>query len=392
VAGQHLTKSKIDGFTYAGGWDVRWDSKVTGFGVRIFASGKKSFVYSYRANGRKRLLTLGPYGKITLDEARALARKEAAKVIEGHDPIEERKRARKGETLADLIAQYIEYQKAHGKKTWQATQRRLDLHVPKSWRQRKVWEVTRADVAQLHRDLGANTPTNANRTLESLRAMFNLAKTWGLLDEMAPNPAERIPKYRETRRKRFVEPHELPKLASAIDQDPNVYRRAYFWLLLLTGARRSELQYATWDQVCWESGRLTLPDTKSGEEQFIPLNREALGILQAIPQVEGNPYIFAGDDRRKGGPRPIRNLSAPWKDICRRAGLEDLRIHDLRRTVGSYMSQAGVELNTIREGLRHASISTTLTYARLGQDPARQAMEGHGAFVRQRAGQVRDVS
>lgn len=391
MASENLTKSRVESFTYRGGWDVRWDGKVTGFGVRIFPSGKKSFVYSYRQGGRKRLLTLGAFGKLTTDEARDLAIKEAARVLDGHDPVEARRAARLGETLEDLKTHYIDHLKAHGRKTWEAVERRLDRHLPSRLLSRKVSDIKRSEIAELIRKIGDQTPVNANRTLESLRSMFNLAKTWGMLDEMVPNPAERLTRYKETRRKRFVLPDELPKLARAIDQDPNLYRRALLWLLLLTGARRGELQNAKWPQVQWESKRLILPETKSGEEQFIPLSNEAVAILQAVPKVEGNPYVFPGDNRRRNGPKPLANLSAPWKEICKRAGLENLRIHDLRRTVGSYMSQSGVDLNVIKAGLRHASISTTLIYAHLGDDPARKAMDDHGKQIFGLTGRVREA-
>jgi integrase len=131
----------------------------------------------------------------------------------------------------------------------------------------------------------------------------------------------------------------------------------------------------------WEAKRLRLPDTKSGEEQFIPLSGAALAILEATPRVHVSPFLFPGLRKRGHEPRPIANLSDPWKQILKRAELSDLRIHDLRRTVGSYLSQSGVELNVIKEGLRHASISTTLTYARLGADPAREALEAHGKAI-----------
>ena len=391
MASEKLTKERIVSFTYRGGWDVRWDSRVTGLGVRIFPSGKKSFVYSYRAGGRKRLLTLGAFGTLTLDKAREHATKEAAGVLDGRDPVEERRQARRGETLDDLLSHYIDHMKAHGRKSWEPTERRLKRHLPRHLLNRKVSEVTRPEIANLHLEIGKRAPIDANRTLENLRAMFNLAKTWGMLDEMAPNPAERITRYKETARKRFVQPHELPNLARAIDQDSNLYRRAFFWLLLLTGARRGELQNAKWDHIGWDSGRLVLPETKAGEEQFIPLSQAALGILQALPRLEGNPYVFPGDGRRAKEPQPIKNLSAPWAEICKRAKLKDLRIHDLRRTVGSYMSQNGVDLNVIKEGLRHSSISTTLTYARLGEDPARAAMEEHGQRIFSLTGRVREL-
>ena len=144
---------------------------------------------------------------------------------------------------------------------------------------------------------------------------------------------------------------------------------------------------AKWSQVDWNRGQLVLPDTKSGEEQFAVLNGPAPAILQSIPRMEGNPHIFVG--AKPGG--PLTNIDRNWRRIREEAGIEDVRLHDLRRTTGSWLSQAGIELNTIKDALRHASLSTTLTYARLGADPARAAMEAHGRKVIELAGRQRLV-
>ncbi len=145
---------------------------------------------------------------------------------------------------------------------------------------------------------------------------------------------------------------------------------------------------ARWDQVDWERRILNLPETKSGEAQTISLNKPAIAILQAIPETEGNPHIFPG---RKEGHHLV-NITRAWHRIRKAAKIEDGRIHDLRRTVGSWLSRDSVDLNQIKEALRHASISTTLTYARLGADPARKAMERHGERIMKVAGNVRPVN
>ena len=179
-----------------------------------------------------------------------------------------------------------------------------------------------------------------------------------------------------------------PELAQAIDAEPNIYVRSVLWVYLLSGARKSELLQARWDQVDWNRCILNLPETKSGEAQTVALNQPAIAILQATPETEGNPHIFPG--KRTG--RHLVNIDKPWGRIRKVARIEDVRIHDLRRTVGSWLTQDDVDLNKIKGALRHASISTTLTYARLGADPAREAMESHGEKVMQIAGKARPVA
>ncbi len=226
----------------------------------------------------------------------------------------------------------------------------------------------------------------ANRVLETLRAMYGRAKRWGF--DVSENPAEGIEKFHEVKRKTFVSEEEFPALAQAIDTEPNIYIRAVLWFYLLSGARKSELLQARWDQVDWERRILDLPETKSGDAQTISLSKPAIAILRATPKMSGNPDIFPGKNKGKH----LVNISKAWGRIRKAAKIEDVRLHDLRRTVGSWLTKDGIDLNQIKEALRHASISTTLTYARLGKDPARDAIESHGKRIMGAAGNVRPVN
>lgn len=385
-----LTKKAIDSFKYEGDGtsrDVRWDAEVPGLGLRLYPSGRKAFVLSYRASGRKRLMTLGNFGVLTLEQARERARRHLVTVEDGLDPLETRRQAAQGRSLGELIDAYIERHAKVHKKTWLDDKQRLERHIPATWNSRRADAITREEIAELHDKIGRRRPYEANRFQEVFRKMFALARIWHFVDENAPNPAQGITRFKERKRKRWLKPEELPALVKAIDAEPNIYVRAALWLYLLTGVRKSELVNARWSQVDWTRGLLNLPDTKSGEEQFAVLNGPALAILQSIPKAEGNPHIFVGI--RPGG--PLTNIDRNWRRIRKEAGIEDVRLHDLRRTTGSWLSQAGIELNTIKEALRHASLSTTLTYARLGADPARAAMEEHGRKVIELAGRQRLV-
>ncbi len=257
----HLTKRKIDSFTYEGGTDYRWDRDLRGFGVRIHKSGLKAFVIGYRSAGRKRIMVIGRYGTLTLDEARTKARRELGKVADGIDPAEERRKAAQAKTFAELTEKYLkEHAKPHNK-TWKADKARLERHIPKSWRNRKVTSITREEVAALHSKIGAQYPYEANRLLAQLHLMFKLARIWHFVEPRTDNPAEGIRRFKEKKRKRWVTPEELPRLAKAIDAEPNIYVRAVLWLYLLTGARKTELLNARWDDVDWDRGTLRLPDT-----------------------------------------------------------------------------------------------------------------------------------
>lgn len=434
-----FTKRAIDSFTYRGGWDVRWDSEVPGLGVRIYPSGKKSFVLRYSAAGRKRMMVLGLFGvDLTLDEARTRAGKLRGTVRDGADPLEARKAARaRGRPLSELLAEYVADRKAHGKKTAWKDARRFELYLPESLKVRPACDITHADMARLHKDL-AHVPYEANRVLETLRHAFRLGRHWDFCLDPAVNPAADIERYPEQKRKVWVQPHELPFLAEAIDLESSIYVRGLLWLYLLTAARKSELLTAKRHDVDMIEGRLRLPETKSGEEQSLTLSSHALAVIETLPAMAKNPYLFPSTSKAGGH---LVNISKPWarvreratmalwssdptaagliaaqrerlvrapkrkhaarirteptvRDIlesARREGVElppgflHVRLHDLRRTAGSWLTSEGVDLNTIKEGLRHALISTTLRYARLAQDATRPAFEEHGQRVREAA-------
>ncbi len=389
---QKLTQAAIKTSRYKGDGasrDVRWDLGLPGFGLRVYPSGRKAFVLSYRNQAnRKRMMTLGDFGVLTLDQARKRAQKALVAVEDGADPLDEKAKRKTGRTFGDLRAEYLDRHAKAKKRSWREDEKRLDRHIPSSWRSRQVEAIHREDVARLHSKIGANHPYEANRLLALLAVMFRLGATWGFTAANADNPATRIDRFPERKRKRYLKHEELPGLVKAMDGVSSIYIRGALWLYLLTGMRKSEVLSARRDLVDWERGILSLSKTKSGEEQVVALSAPALAVLRSLPEEPGkdgeppNPYFFPG--QRKG--RHLVNIDIEWRAARKRAGLGDVRLHDLRRTVGSWMTQRGVDLNTIKATMRHADLNTTLIYARLGEDPARDALEAHGAEVMKLAG------
>jgi integrase len=165
----------------------------------------------------------------------------------------------------------------------------------------------------------------------------------------------------------------MPRLATAIDEDPSPHLRAAFWLYLLTGVRKRELLRARWEDLDFHTNLWRLPDTKSGRVHHVPLSTRAVAILNALPRELGNPYVIPG--ARKG--QPLNNLDKAWRRIRQRAGLDDVRIHDLRRTFGSHLAQDGASLHLIGTILNHRDPSTTQVYAHFQRDHERQALDRH---------------
>jgi len=381
-----LTKSYIDGAAFEGTGpqtrDVRWDTEMKGLGIRIFPSGQKSFVLSYRINGRKRLMKLGDYGVKTLDEARRDARAKRVLVESGRDPLQERQDAHDEESVATLCADYLERYAKPFKKSWREDERLINRYLLPNWKSLKVTAIRKADVAALHHKVGKTSHYEANRAKSLISKMWECAREWGLIAEDAMNPSRGVESFPEVERKRYVREDELPKLAKSIEQEPNIYVRAAFWIFLFTGLRKSELLRAKWEHLNQAQSTLFIPETKSGEPQTMPLSPPAMEVLRQVPRQQGNPYIFAG--HKKG--THLVGIHKNWDEIRARAGVPDLRIHDLRHTVGSWLAQSGRSLYLVGKVLNHADQSTSQRYAHLEQKQVREALDDHGREVMARAG------
>ena len=194
-----LTKKAIDQFEYDGDGksrDFRWDTRLPGFGVRIYPSGRKAFVISYRFAGRKHLMTLGTYGHLTLDQGRDLAKQKLADLIGGEDPLAERKRDARAKTIGELCTLYLE-RHAPRKKSAVDDRRRISKHIQPRWKNHAIKGITRAEIADFHHELGLRAPYEANRILALIRKMLNLARQWGIVEEGWPNPASGFQLYPE---------------------------------------------------------------------------------------------------------------------------------------------------------------------------------------------------
>lgn len=377
----HLTNSVVKKMSYDGKGNsqrIFWDNLVQRFGVRVYPSNKKTFVIAYRNKfGTKRIMTVGKFGVMTLQQAREKARKLLAEADDGKDPIAEKQKAAKGATVSELCDVYIERHAKPHKKTWKEDLRRINRHVKPTWKRRKVLSVQRSDISAFHNKLGKASPYEANRVLELLRKMFDLASVWGFVPENTPNPAAKIHRFTEKKRDRWIKPEELPRVLEEIEKEPNIYVRSALWLYLFTGARKNEILKAKWEDLDFERQELHISDTKSGRSHIVPLSAPAMQIISSIPKLHGNPYLIPG---AKPGSHFV-NLQRAWERIRKRANLEDVRLHDLRRTVGSWLAMHGVSLLVIGKTLNHTTPSTTQIYARLSDDPTRKALEDHSRRI-----------
>ncbi len=375
-----LTKRLIDSIRYEknnGKRDVRWDSELMGFGIRVYPSGKKTFVLSYWLHGRKRLMALGRYGVLSVELARKEAIRNLLLISDCKDPLSMRVKDRNAAKMKDLCTQFLERHSKVHKRSWKEDERRINAYVLPAWKTFQLKSITKADVVSLHQKIGKHSIYDANRTISLLGTMFKIAMEWDLIDVNGLNPARGIQKFKEVVRDRWVTPEEMPKLAEAIDSEKNIYARFAIWLYLLTGLRKSELLGAKWDDINWTRKEICIRRTKNGDPHYVPLSEPALAFLKRVPMKENNPFIIAG--QKEGS--ALVNISKPWLRIRKAAGVTDVRIHDLRRTTGSWLAQKGNSLHLIARVLNHRSSNTTKIYARFAEDNVRVALESHGKEI-----------
>lgn len=351
-----------------------YDTDLRGFLVLCQPSGRKSYVVRYKTpNGAWRKMTLGTTAVLDPDEARELARDALSAASRGEDPT----RDRTAPTVKDLAARFMAEHAARLKPGTARNYRILwDKHILPRIGSRRVADVKRGDIAQLH-DAMRDTPHNANRALEVIAKAMTLAEVWGIR-EQGTNPCEHVTAFTEQHRQRTLTDAELRRLWSALDtieaEGQEVPAAQAIRLLLLTGCRKSEWLGARWDWIDWPRGLLQLPDTKTGARD-VHLPAEAITILRALPR--SSVYILPG---RTGG--PIGGLVRIWSRIRAAAGIPaDVRLHDLRHTVGSLGDRAGLTKRQIADLLGHRQMSTTDRYINSADDHKRQTADAWSAVV-----------
>ena len=292
------------------------------------------------------------------------ARKIIADIDDGRNPNKEKEAERLSPTVAQLSERFLEeYVPLHCKPRTQVEYRHaVDRYILPALGSVRVVALTREEVAELHHGL-QNKPYQANRTLVVLSKMMNLAEAWGLRPDRS-NPCYHVRKYREGKRERFLTAEELARLGKALDEKEPFAPAAVtaYRLLLYTGARLSEIQTLKWAHI-W-GNRIHLPDSKTGAKT-IPLNGPALEVLANAERVEGNPYVIVGT---KEG-TCLQDLQKPWRRVRKAAGLEDVRIHDLRHSFASEAVMGGESLPMVGRILGHNQAQTTARYAHLADDP-----------------------
>ena len=377
--------------------EIVWDNVVRGFGVRCQRA-KKVYILKANIGGRQRWFSIGEHGAPwTPDTARGEAQRLWGEIRSGTDLAAVREARRHRPTMTDLCTRYIEEHAREHKKASSAhlDERNIENHIRPLLGELYVDEVTRAEVDRFKRAVkdgktcraGQSRRTSfrggavvtggavvANRCLSLLSKMFNLAEVWAWRPE-GSNPVRHIEKYKEDRRERYLSADEFARLGDALtsalaENAETPFAVAAIRLLVLTGARLSEILTLQWDYVDLDQRVLKLPDSKTGRKT-VWLNPPAVEVLTSLPRIEGNPFVIVGErDKARLG-----NIHKVWARVCARARIADARIHDLRHSYASVAVASGVGLYLTGKILGHLRNSTTERYAHLADDPVREANE-----------------
>jgi integrase len=366
----HLNNGSIDVLTPQEADFFVWDDELRGFGIRVWPSGQKTFVAQYRKAGRVRRLKIGRYGPLKAEDARKLAKAALGDVAHGEDPAAAVQAENRAPTLAAVIDRFL---KVHGKHLKPASldsyTRVLNVHVRPRLGTRKIGDVSRADIAELHEDMD-ETPYQANRTLAALSKLFNLAEVWEYRAD-GSNPCKKIRRYAEHEKQRFLTPEELQRLAAVLATHKNQSVANAIRLLILTGCRKSEILKLKWDDIGGE--HITIWESKTGK-RLVAMTDEIRAILLAIPRSNSNPHVIVGECfDAEGNGTHYDNLNNAWRRIRTKAKLEGVRIHDLRHTYASHTLAGGESLASIRELLGHKQIKTTMRYVHLMDENVRRS-------------------
>jgi integrase len=357
---------------------VFYDTEIKGFGFRVTVAKARSFVLNYRINGRERRYTIGAYPDWSVAAAREEAKRLKREVNKGFDPMGERHEERAAPSVRELGERYLnEHAVQKVERAQQDDRAILEKLVYPEIGPFKVHDVRREDIDRLHRSISITRPIRANRMAQLLSKLFSLAVRWELRTD---NPVVGLRRNPEPKRTRYLSGDELQRLMRVLNNHPNQRSANVIRLLLLTGARRGEALGATWDQLDLEQGIWVKPSahTKQKKEHRVPLSAPALQLLSRIwEQTSGSQYVFPG----RIPDEPLKEIRGFWANVCRKAELEDFRIHDLRHTYASILASAGLSLPVIGALLGHTQPGTTARYSHLFDDPLREATERVGSFV-----------
>lgn len=332
-----------------------YDDLVTGLAVRITKTGHKSFVYRYRFNNRVKRFTIGSYPKISLAKARDEAKELAYKISQGIDPLQEKKNRKslpQPKTFYDLTEafkkQHLPMLKPSTQKSYRS---RIDNEILPALKDRTIKSITKGEIIDLLENIvyDRGKPVHANRVRSILSIMFNFAAQ---RDWSEKNPVKLIaPMGKEKSRERVYTEDEIKELweAFSVQREPV---RSVLMILLTCGQRKSETCKMRWRHIKDNVWIIPKELAKAGRTHYVPLSPLAQEIINQLDQ--STPFVFQSSKREN---MPIQRLQEAVRRIRKLTGIDDFRIHDMRRTAATYMAELGTDRTILGKVLNHKGLA-----------------------------------
>ncbi|WP_457573186.1 tyrosine-type recombinase/integrase [Desulfolithobacter sp.] len=361
---------------------ILFDKTQPGLALQITPAGTKTFQFRHWDRNRRqtKVLTIGKYPTVSINEARAIAADHLVAMNKGIDVVETVRALREESTFDEMFQAWLEQHAKPHKKSWQEDERRYKLYMEKPFGKKKLSWFTPARIRKWHRDITklkkqrgqkgeTVSPATANRALALVSVIFNQMRP------EHPNPCKGIKKFREQSRDRFLQPEELKRFFEALD-DPTTPQmlRDYLLVSIFTGARRSNVLAMKWKDIDLKQSvwRIPADQSKNGEPMTVPLVPQAVDILARRKSETSSIFVFSSQKSRSGH---LEEPKTAWRSLLKRAGLKNVRLHDLRRTLGSWQTITGASTAIVGKTLGHKTPQATAVYARLHLDPVRASME-----------------
>lgn len=343
----------------AGKRRTKFDYVLPGFGERIHPSGRKSYVLQRTMGGKQRLITIGDAAILTERIAKDVARRLILRIELGQNPADKKQRGKRTPTYGAFLRHYWEV----AAPTWKPSTLEIHdiyrrTHLEHAFAGKFIDEISHADAVRWHATLTRSAgPGAANRAMEILKAMFGKAEAWGYLPEHS-NPFRGVKRNKGRKIERFLSQAEMACLGDALSQHqadkPNEV--AVISLLALTGCRRGEILNLTWGEV--QGRKLKLTDSKTGP-RVVWLGKEARAVIDRLPRRRSHERVFQFDVL------PVSAIEWFWRMLRVEAGIEDVRLHDLRHNYASLAARSSETLPMIGSLLGHRNTSTTNRYTHL---------------------------
>ena len=347
-----------------------YSSTQTGFGIESRPSGKKTYFQRYTVDGKLKQKAIAAYGEVTFDQARKAGQRLRSEAVLGGDPSTRQAKKKAIPLYSELAEQHLAHAATY-QRSFDSTRRIIQNHVLPRWGKLRLDEIKQQDVTAWLAEKRRSGLAEAS--IEKIRTMFSrgfeLARQWELFDG---NPIKYVPRVKfNNARERYLTSEEADRLRLACECSANPQLKFIVGLLLLTGARKSELLNAKWSDIDIDRQMWTLKMSKNGRGHHRPLSMAAMSIINKLPKYDGCPWLIPNPQTLL----PFTDIKRSFMQARKLAGLDDVHIHTLRHSYAAALASSGVNLQIIGKLLNHASVQSSARYGHLANDTLMAAAE-----------------